>query len=442
MKRIKLSLFVLLLYVPIILLLLSSSSPSMITPKRSLKDGDIDWEQTYWSPESGYPSDQIEVGYSGIKTADGGYAIAALAYGYSPARNWIIKTDSTGDPIWNVTYVKTGGDNNPQTIIQTTDGGYLLLVWIDSLTLTDRNGWLIKTDSNGNHEWNKTYGESVEVIPNALIQTSDGGYAIAGDIRPSPVGPYQFWLVKLNATGSIEWEYDYGYSGEYAGTWEEAGLVQSSDDGYYLAGYRDVSGKSEDGWLLKTDSNGNHEWNQTYGGTNTDWFGPLINVTDGFITVGYTESNDLSGEYWLFKTDNSGNHEWNQTYGPTDSGTPKAFIKTSDGGFAVAGLSFFYDSDGDAWVLKTGSNGDHEWNQTYGGTGLGFFEGMVETSDQGFVLCGVTNASATDFDVWLVKTVAGSAVPEFHFPTIIMTAIPILGPVVVFSLLVKNKRKK
>lgn len=136
-------------------------------------------------------------------------------------------------------------------------------------------------------------------------------------------------------------------------------VIETSDGGYALAGvtfFVDTEGK--DFLLVKTDAKGNMQWNHTYGGTNNDCAYDLIQTSDGgYAIAGYTRSFGATfTDFWLVKTDANGNSEWNQTYGGPENEVAHSLIETSDGGFALAGEGFF---------VKTNEQGNMEWNRTY-----------------------------------------------------------------------------
>jgi hypothetical protein len=207
---------------------------------------------------------------------------------------------------WSQTYGGTG-DDEAYSVIQTSDGGYALAGYTDSYGAYSfqYDFWLVKTDASGNAQWNRTYGGTGNDQAYALVQTSDGGYALAGRTNSFGAGQYDFWLVKTDYAGNMQWNktyggtsYDYAYS-----------VVQTSDGGYALAGHtRSFGAGSTDFWLVKTDASGNAQWNKTYGGTEFDAAYALVETGDGGyalagITLSYGASNS---DFWLVKTDENG----------------------------------------------------------------------------------------------------------------------------------------
>jgi len=154
--------------------------------------------------------------------------------------------------------------------------------------------------------WSENYGGTNREEAYALVQTTDGGYAMAGQTMSFGAGGYDFWLVKTDTSGIQQWNKTYG-----GANWEEASaLVHTGDDGYALAGYTVSFGAGlQDVWLVKTDASGMELWNKTYGGSNDDLTNAIVQTTDdGYALAGYTASYVLgNGDFWLVKTDALGN---------------------------------------------------------------------------------------------------------------------------------------
>jgi len=304
---------------------------------------------------------------------------------------------------WDKTYGGAGGDS-AWSVVQTGDGGYIAAGATDSFGAGNNDFWLVKTDASGNLQWNKTYGGAGGEEALSVQQTSDGGCIVAGETYSFGAGHYDFWLVKTDANGNMEWNKTYG-GVDYDGAWS---VQQTSDGGYIAAGYTNSFGAGAyDFWLVKTDAIGNMEWNRTYGGASTDWGHSVEQTSDeGYIVAGYTTSFGLAGvHFWLVKTNATGNMEWNKTYG---AGGEEAFSvqQTSDGGYIVAGYTYSFGAGGgDFWLVKTDPAGNEQWNQTYGGAGGEMAYSVEQTGDGGYIAAGATDSfGAGSSDLWLVKT--------------------------------------
>ncbi|RLI39191.1 hypothetical protein DRO69_14560, partial [Candidatus Bathyarchaeota archaeon] len=226
------------------------------------------------------------------------------SFGLGIADFWLIKVDSSGDHQWNKTYGGTGVDA-ARCVVQTSDGGYILAGETNSFGAGDSDFWLIKTDSMGNMEWNKTYGGTLAESAFSVVETSDGGYALAGRTRSFGEGRLDFWLIKVDSSGDHQWNKTYGGTGnDPAHSMVEVNVLETGDGGYALAGFTLSFGAGgQDGWLIKTDSMGNMEWNKTYGGTKNDVLNSVAKTGDGgYALAGFTESFGAGGQDgWLIK---------------------------------------------------------------------------------------------------------------------------------------------
>ena len=230
--------------------------------------------------------------------------------------------------------------------------------------------------------------------------TSDNGYAMAGYIGPHH--EEDFWLVKTDEFGNMEWNRTYGETGydvAYA-------LVATDDGGYAIAGAR-----GDDLLLIKTDTNGNMQWNKTYGENGLVDVGSLIVTSDGgYAIAGRTDWDMLTLSLVLIKTDGDGNMEWKQTYTGAMSGIPDfsvvtscSMIETSHGGYALCGNSG--TSNGNSRLIKTDEYGNIEWDQTYVLAGYSVPGSLIETSDGGYALAGNRYTTLIgSYECWLIKT--------------------------------------
>jgi hypothetical protein len=251
---------------------------------------------------------------------------------------------------------------------------------------------------------NRTYGGTSTDIAFSVVQTGDGGYAIAGYTYSFGAGEHDFWLVKTDAAGNMQWNRTYGgTSNDFARS-----VVQTGDGGYAIAGYTDsYSVGYDDFWLVKTDSSGNMQWNKTYGGTGNDIAYAVIQTSDGgYALTGETTSYGTGGDFWLVKTDSSGTVQWNQTYGGASGDVAYSLVQTGDGGYALAGHTESYGAGNyDVWLVKTDSSGTVQWSRTYGGADNDVARSVVQTGDGGYALAGYTDSyGAGGYDFWFIKT--------------------------------------
>jgi hypothetical protein len=256
--------------------------------------GDVAWNKTFGGSDNDY-------GYSVRQTADGGYIIAGSTHSYGAGDQdlWLIKTDSSGDVAWSKTF---GGlnDETSRSVQQTADGGYIIAGSTRSYGAGDQDVWLIKTDSSGDVVWNKPFGGSVADWGSSVQQTADGGYIIAGSTHSYGAGNQDLWLIRTNSSGDVAWNKTFDRSDiDHGGS-----VQQTSDGGFIIAGFTSSYGiGSADAWLIKTDSSGDETWNQTFGGSDNDYGRSVQQTSDGgYIITGETRSYG-AGNYdvWLIK---------------------------------------------------------------------------------------------------------------------------------------------
>ncbi len=361
----------------------------------------IQWTRTYGETDN-------DMAWSMVQTSDGGYVLAGyFDWGAGDTDFWLVKTDSAGNQLWAEAYGDFGAEDC-RSVVQTADGGYALAGYTDSFGAGGYDFWLVKTGELGNDLWDQTYGGANNDIANSVVQTGDGGYALAGSTTSFGVGTptyNNFWLVKTDSAGNHQWNKTYGGPGTDAAYF----VVQTSDGGYALAGDTESYGAGYyDFWLVKTDSAGNPQWNRTYGGANHDNARSVVQTLDGgYAIAGYTWSFGAGGrDFWLVKTDASGTMLWNKTYGGTNEDCAWSVVQTLDGGYAIVGYTASFGAGGaDFWLVKTDSAGNQQWNKIYGGPNYDAAYSVVQTADGGYVLAGYTDSfGAGGSDFWLVKT--------------------------------------
>jgi len=337
-------------------------------------------------------------------------------FSFSRAQNPLVK-------MWDYRY---GGirDENLTCLLQTSDGSIMLggfsLSPISGDKTQDTIGkydyWIIKIDSNGVKLWDKDFGGSDDDFLYSIIQTSDEGYLIGGvsysgsggtksensfDTSLSYFNRGDYWVIKLDSLGNKEWDKTFG--GSYVD--ELRSLEQANDGGYIIGGfsYSGIGGNktqpnwdtiapiSSDYWILKLDSGGNKLWEKVFGGTDYDHLKTVLRTKDdGFILGGESESGSNGNktdvcwgynDYWIIKIDSFGNAQWDKAYGGWESENFSDIVQTSDNGYTIEGVSRSgisglksqanWDPSGntaDYWLVKTDSLGNIQWERSFGGT--------------------------------------------------------------------------
>jgi hypothetical protein len=290
-------------------------------------------------------------------------------------------------------------------MINGSDGGYIMAGHTASFGAGASDAWVVKVDKEGNHLWNRTYGGTSMDVVFSIIETIDGGYALTGLTESFGMGQWDAWLIKIDSTGQIQWNQTYGGAErDYGGS-----LAITPDGGYVVCGYTESNSLGErDYYLVKTDNLGNLLWERTYGGYTSDRACSVIVTPDeGFLLVGTTESLCIgTQDVWIVKTDSNGIQLWNRTIGGSNVDIPYAAISSSDGGLIITGRTeSFGAGKSDAWLLKLDENGFHEWNRTFGGLEHDYATSIISTHDGGYAMAGRTESFGKGSeDMWLIKT--------------------------------------
>lgn len=257
----------------------------------------------------------------------------------------------------------------------------------------------------------RTFGGSDNDFGNAVQQTSDGGFIIAGQFgRAGGFTSGDLWLIRTNAAGDTLWTKIYGGPGIDQGN----SVQQTSDDGYVVAGYTtSIDGADRDAWLIRTDADGDTLWTRTLGGSSTDQANGVQQTSDGgFIVAGTTRSFGAGAtDVWLIRTDANGDTLWTKTYGVSSSEAGNSVQLTSDGGFVITGSLFSIATGAsDLWLLRTDAAGDTLWTKAFNGPyypySLDAGSAVQQTSDGGFIVVGETNGlpDTRNTDAWLIRT--------------------------------------
>jgi predicted secreted protein len=366
-----------------------------------------------------------------------------------------MKTSSNGEVEWRKSFTKVDDPNHvtptiyvyskPYIIVETADQGYVV-----AGCGTD-NFWMFKVDSQGNVVWSKIYIRSEEDPKgsslNSMIQTFDGGYALAGSTETSE-GGRDFWLVKIDSNGKAQWNQTYnsgfykdslGY--EYPREDEAKSLVQTRDGGYALAGsaslYRaSTSSVVYASWVVKTDSQGKQLWNKGYDSPNDPAreYG-ILQTADGGYAIAGTQNED----FYLMKIDLTSQLQWSKKYGDKGSDIMCALVQLNDGGFAMAGTWTKINTTvtvSAMGLLRLDSSGQMVWTKTYtakeNATDISrdSANAMIRTKDGSYVITGSTVfGNEYHQDVFFVKTESLEQPPQpTATPTVSSSVAPTVAP--------------
>lgn len=277
---------------------------------------------------------------------------------------YFVKTFPNGSLEWKQMIGSAKDEERIYSIIQTADGGYMLAGFTDSYFFVGDALYILKLSSNGIQEWYKAYGGFSDrefEKAHSMVETKDGGFALAGYTTTYGSYPKQLekddvWLVKVNANGIIQWNKTYGDK-EKEGAYS---LIQTSDEGFVMAGYTTSEKTKEDVYVIKTDNNGTMEWSKTYGGKESDIAYSLIQSEDGnLVLTGYTEStcstdsNSKNKNAMIMKMNLEGKVLWDYSIGGPNNEEMNSIIQASDGDFVLAGYTDPYGKGmHEMWIMR------------------------------------------------------------------------------------------
>jgi hypothetical protein len=427
-----------------------AQAPNIVWDKTIGGSGYESFEEIQPTSDGGY----ILVGYSN-SGADGDKSEASQGSG----DYWVVKLDEFGAISWQNTIGGASGDD-PYSVQQTSDGGYILggsstsgQSSVPDGDMTElSNGasdyWVVKLDEFGVIEWDKTIGGAFGDYLRSVQQTSDDGYilggysssGISGDKSEASQGMDDYWAVKLDEFGAIEWDKTIGGSAQDICN----SIQQTADDGGYVLGGSSHSGadgdKTEanrggnDYWVVKLNASGAIEWDKTVGGSNGDEMYSIQHTSDdGYVLGGHslsgadgdkTEASQGSADYWVVKLNASGTAiSWQNTIGGSSLDEMFSIQQTIDGGYVLGGWSESgisgdkteANGNEDFWVVKLDDTGTIVWDKTVGGSDWDELHSIQQTSNGQYVLGGFsdsgagslpdgdkTEANRGDLDFWVV----------------------------------------
>jgi hypothetical protein len=342
-----------------------------------------------------------------IQTADGGYMLGGSATlsnaNYSDF--YIAKTDEYGSVLWTKIF-GNDYDDGVSKMLQTTDGGYMLL----GNTNTNQNGatdiYFAKLDSSGNIEWEKTYGGAYNDVASSLVETSNG-YLILGSTLSFGDGSSNVYVISVDDSGKINWQNNYGGSGGDTGSQ----IIKTKDNNYTIIGATSSIGNGNfDFYLIKIDSSGNKLWEKSYGGSDWDEGHALAEMSDGsLILAGFAVGfGPGARDIFLIKTDSNGNEIWHKAFGGLYQDDATSVVSESDGILLSGSTTISIrtqseDENVDAIVLKTDNDGNEIWQSTFGGRHDDGFNCMLVSSLGSIILAGATDSYSQNSNAYFIS---------------------------------------
>jgi hypothetical protein len=337
-----------------------SRLPALASTDSVMAGGEILWMQTYGG-------EGADGAFAVEPAGDGGFVFAGFhsAFWGSYTDVYLVKTDADGNELWSRTF---GGPMNDYgaALARASDGGFAIAgQWEQNPQTFD--AYLVRTDAQGNLLWERTYDRGDDERAHAVWPTSDGGFVLAGqawELGPT-FGSYDVWLIKTDADGNVEWDRLFALEAESSDV--AVAVQETADGGFVIAG--ETQGSVWAVYLIRTDALGHALWQRTFNRGTVAGGRAIAQTADGGFVVAGDWVTPIGGtDVLLFKTDADGVPVWDHVYGGLDSDRANSVRRLPDGGFAVAGYGDSEDgSSWDAYLLRTDELGVELWSGTYGG---------------------------------------------------------------------------
>ena len=335
------------------------------------------------------------------QTADGGYIFTGSTIVTPPGYTELLlaKTDGTGEESWHNNFPMSLINLYGTVVHQTTDGGYIIVGSVGGSWLWDLQ--VTKADANGDLVWQKSFGKSDGPDHGSdIIQTSDGGYIVLGGTTTYGQGSADLWLIKLAADGTEQWNKTIG--GE---TYDEPkSFTKAVDGGYVIVGVTDAVDGMGDLWVVKTNDAGDVSWQKTFGDSDLMEEGICVKtVLDGYIILGSLYDMNWTESLWVLHLNAQGTLIWDQQISTNGIVHGTSISPTTDGGYFITGS--LYDNVSwvsDVYLLKLDYKGVTQWDKT-----LDISNGLcdeancgIQAQDGGYVVVGSTG----DLNNWTGDT--------------------------------------
>lgn len=278
-----------------------------------------------------------------------------------------------------------GGEKDEQgrDIELTADSGFIMVGSTSSFGAGNSDIYLVKVDSNINHQWSAAIGHQYTEFGHAVKQTADKGYIICGYTNSIGAGNYDAYLVKTDSVGKLEWEQTYGGFG-----WDFAYDVEvTPDGGYLLVGETHSLGAGNaDAYLIKTDKDGVLEWEKTMGGAGKDIAHALIATKDGnyaFCGENASKNPENKGDAWLVKFDGNGDTLFDRSVKTNNFSSAHDLTQDSSRNFYLIGYTLAVNNPiEDIEVVSLDKVGNYRWTSFQGGVN----QGTANKNDRGYAI--------------------------------------------------------
>lgn len=359
--------------------------------------------QQVWSHH--YGGVYSENGYACVQTHDGGYAAigSTFSYGAGGYDVYLLRLDSLGDTLWTKTYGDTAAEYG-RDLQLTSDGGFVIVGSTNSHGTGKEDIYVLRTNSYGGLLWSKTYGGSLSDDGWSIRATPDSGFIVCGTTYSSGHGYGDLMLLKINGNGDSLWTKTYGGVGGESGyavrVTLDGGLIAVGATGSFGEGYSSL-------YAVRTTSTGDSLWATTFGGPKAD-LGYTVDVTPdgGFMFAGVTVLTGSSYyDMYVVKTDGNGQLQWEHNYGGAKEDIAFSIAESIDGNYLIGGTTESSGAGGvDMYMVKIDPNGNEITEATSGGGQADYCRDVLVSRSGSYILAGYTfSYSRGGSDLYLVN---------------------------------------
>ncbi|UCE67082.1 MAG: T9SS type A sorting domain-containing protein [Candidatus Zixiibacteriota bacterium] len=360
---------------------------------------DTIWTRTYGSTYSDF-------GYSIAAAKRDGFIVTGKMYDDSAGSTQLclLRCENNGDTLWLRTYGGNGLDCG-NSVQFTMDSGYVATGETNSFGAGYNDVYLVKTDGYGDTLWTATFGGPEYDRGNSIIQIDDGGYAIVGATESFGYGQMDVYLIRTDHEGNLLWQRTFGGDDIDYGEC----IQHSNDGGFIISGStRSFSGMWNDVYLIKTDIDGNMQWQRTYGLYEREvGFSVKQTFDGGYIIAGSMMTYGNLKDIYVIKTDANGDTVWTRILGGPDEDIAYSVIQSPDGSYFITGFTYSYGfGASDIFLLHVGQYGDMLGMRTYGGDRTDIGYSIVESDPGEFIIAGATwsfGSGPYHADLYIVK---------------------------------------
>ena len=340
-----------------------------------------------------------------VETSDGGYIIVGFTENsiLDDMNAYILKTNANGDTLWTKSY----GGPEPEYVYQILpyQNNYFIIGYSQSFGGGDYDVYLLKINQDGDTLWTKTYGGWGNEEGREIVLTADNHLVFVGSSNSADLDDLDIFITKIDLDGNEIWTKYFGGSEKEFGN-----CIKLCNDGGFIIGGETFSYDIGDGdaYLIRTNANGDTLWTKTYGGNLADEIKSIICNSDGTYTMAIRDSSTGSGDIdvEVMKTNSQGTIIWDKVYGSYDKDTPKTIYPTNDNGYIVGAITRSFGLiNPDMWLLKLNADGDSIWTRRFGLYDHEHCHAAKQSSDGGYLSVGHSRSYSPnrEFEIMFVK---------------------------------------